>query len=523
MYTYQDFQKVGDDERKRIDFIFSAIQKHKSTELYQTALLADEYDRQRNRTILEYQKTLTTLAGKIVPDRWSPNNKTTSGFFPYFLTQQVQYLLAKGVTWQGVKVSVPQGTPDAVPEIVWDELPKDGSGEVKYHVEYFVNISLDTDKKLGTEFNLRLKDIARKALSGSVAFGFWNLDHLDVFSVLEFVPLYDENNGALMTGIRFWQVDPKKPLRATLYEIDGITDYEWNRNDENQYEGAVIKDKRAYNTVISSTKAEGNIIYDGRNYDTFPIVPCWGNPHKQSELVGIQEQIDAYDLVKNGFLNDMDTAQLYWIIKGAGGMDASELTKFLERIKMTHIASVDDGQDAVPTTVEIPHNARETILERLRNDLYRDYGALDIDRLSGAATATEIRAAYEPMDIKSGQFESCIHDFLHGILNIMGIEDEPVFTRSVLINMQEEVQTVLSAADYTSGEYTTRKVLNILGDGDQADIVLMQQQTDEMDKFGGDDDEEPKEDVDDRPEDETADDDEKGLEDDKKPKKEGVE
>lgn len=493
MYTFQDLSKIDPkDEKKRIDFVFSAIQQHKDTDLYQTALLADEYDRQRNRTILEYQKTLVTLSGKIVQDRWSPNHKTTCGFFPYFLTQQVQYLLDNGVNWNGTKINVPEGTPGAIPELVWDRYPapNNENDEGESHYEYKLIVDLGTSDKLGKDFDQRLEKVARMALSGGVAFGFWNYDHMDVFSVLEFVPLYDEDNGAMMAGIRFWQVADNKPLRATLYEVDGYTDYEWNKNDEGKYMGAVLHERQAYKTVRKRTKAEGDIIYDGLNYDTFPIVPCWGNPHRQSEIVGIQEQIDAYDLVKNGFLNDADTAVLYWIIQGAGGMDNSELTKFMERIKMTHTASLDDGQSVEPVTVEIPYNAREVLLDRLKNDIYRDYGALDVDKLSGAATATEIKAAYEPMNIKSGQFETCIHEFLHGILAIVGIDDEPSFTRSVLVNENEMIQTVISAADFTGDEYTTRKVLTILGDGDQADLILTQKDADEMDRFGMDEGEE---------------------------------
>lgn len=481
MDTYNDLVAVGEDEQKRIDFVYSAIQKHKKTDLYQTAVLADEYDRQRNRTILQYEKTVTNVFGKIVPDKWSPNHKTTCGFFPYFLTQQNQYLLGKGIQWAGKVFVVPEGTPEAVRKLVWDN-PEKG----EYHDEWQVSVDMGTSDKLGNDFDLRLKEAGRAALSGGVSFGFWNLDHLEVFKVLEYTPLFDEEDGAMKAGIRFWQVASDKPLRATLYELDGYTDIIWNKNDKGNYEGQIFNPKRPYKRISTMTAAEGNIIYDGENYPTFPIVPLWANPHRQSELVGIQEQIDAYDLVKNGFLNDIDTAQLYWIIKGAGGMDVPELERFLEQLQMNHVVNVDDGQDAEAHTVEIPYAARETILNRIKSDLYHDYGALDVENLSGAATATEILAAYEPMDEKADQYEACVHQFLHGILEIIGVEDEPIFTRSVMINKAEDIQTVLSASEYTGDEYTTKKVLSILGDSDQANVILMQKEADEMDRLGDD-------------------------------------
>lgn len=41
----------------------------------------------------------------------------------------------------------------------------------------------------------------------------------------EFVPLHDEEDDALKAGIRFCQIAPDKPLRMTLYELDGYTEY----------------------------------------------------------------------------------------------------------------------------------------------------------------------------------------------------------------------------------------------------------------------------------------------------------
>ena len=62
---------------------------------------------------------------------------------------------------------------------------------------------------------------AQDALCQGAVYGFWNLDHVDYFKATEFVPLYDEETGALMAGIRFWQISENKPLRATLYEEHG--------------------------------------------------------------------------------------------------------------------------------------------------------------------------------------------------------------------------------------------------------------------------------------------------------------
>lgn len=438
MATYQDLLEVGDSEQARKDFVRLAINQHKSTPLYRTAMVAYEYDRKRNTTIMGYEKTLRTITGKTVPDVWSPNHKTTRNFFHYFVTQQNQYLLGNGVTW----------------------------------------VNEDTGEKLGEDFDTRLQEAGKHALVGGVSFGFWNLDHMEVFRVTEFAPLMDEETGTVRAGVRWWQVDATKPLRATLYEEDGYTEYMWT---EKIPDGVVLKEKQGYvlNTVISP--ADGVQIAEWRNYPSFPIVPFWGNPQRQSELVGIQEQIDAYDLIKNGFLNDLDSAQVYWIVKNAGGMDDTDLVRFLERLNMLKIADVDDGADAQPHTIEIPYDAREKILDRLERDLYKDYMALNVEEIKGGAvTATQIEAAYEPMYNKSILYEYCVLDFLQGIMNVAGIDDSPTFTRSKLTNVSESVQTVLQCAGTLPQDYIVKKVLTLLGDGDQAEDILKQIEADEL-------------------------------------------
>ena len=443
MLTYQDLLALGEraSDLDIMEFCRRVIQEHKTSEGYKIALIADEYDRHRNTTITLYQKFLYTITGKAVPDNWSANYKLASNFFHRFVLQQNQFLLGNGVTWT----------------------------------------KEDTAKRLGDDFDIQLQKCGHAAIAGGVSFGFWNYDHMEVFKVLEFAPLYDEENGALMAGVRFWQIDSTKPLRFTLYEIDGYTDYMWKEG-----KGSVIHPKRAYQQNKVTSEVDGTEIYDLENYPAFPIVPMWANPQRQSEIVGIREQIDAYDLIKSGFCNTVDEASMvYWTLQNAGGMDDTDLAKFLMQLKTVHATNLDDEVTAESHTIEAPFSARETILDRIRKDLYEDYMALDVKEIAGGAvTATQIKAAYEPMNSKADDYEYCIHDFIDGLLAVVGIEDEPTFTRSTMVNAAEEVQTVIQAATYLDDEYVTRKVLSILGDADKADEVLARIDANELSSIG---------------------------------------
>lgn len=441
MLTYQDLLATEQTDDKRLDFVRRAINQHKSTWVYQTFRTAQTYDRQQNETIIKYQKLLYTLSGRTVADTWSPNYKLCSNFYNRFTVQENQYLLGNGVSF----------------------------GEES------------TKKRLGVDFDQRIVEIGKDALDGGVAFGFWNLDHLEVFSVGEFVPLYDEDNSSLRSGVRFWQIDDTKPLRATLYEEDGYTEMEWKDG-----KGSILREKRPYILRTRTTAIDGTEIYKGENYPTFPIVPMWGNPAHQSEIVGLRENIDAYDLIKSGFADTVDeSSEIYWIVQNAGGMDEVDLRKFLNSIKRAHAAVVDeDGAKAEAHTLDIPYAAREAILQRLRNDMYEDYMALDVKTIAaGATTATQIKAAYEPINAKADQYEACVTEFIQGILAVAGIEDTPTYTRSMISNAQEQIQMVISAANYLPEEYVTRKILTILGDTDRAEEVIAEMQADERERF----------------------------------------
>lgn len=446
MLTYQDYLELGEniDDSAKMRFVQSVIFEHKSSQLYKKALDADEYYKGLNVTATKFEKMLRTATGREVPDNFSPNHKTTRNFFRIFVDQLNQHLLGNGITW--------------------------GND--------------DTADKLGDDFESQIQKLGRMAQCGAVSFGFWNLDHVDVFSVTEFAPLKDERTGGLRAGVRYWQIDNTKPLRATFYEEDGYTEYIWDYREKDSAEGKVLSPKRPYKITVAISDASGTEIVDGENYPGFPIIPLWCNASHTSELDALRTKIDAYDLMNNGFLNDLDSAQIFWLIKGAGGMDDEDLVKFLERIHMLKIVDAEDGQEVQPVTVDIPHEAREKILDRIERDLYKDAMALDLSEIkSGNVVRAQIEAAYEPLNVKADAYEYCITDFITQLLKIAGIDDVPTFTRSMISNKSEEITNLLAGAQYLPDEYITRKLLTILGDADMIDDVLDQMAENEMERF----------------------------------------
>ena len=400
MKTYQDLQKAGNIEQ----FIFSAIDEHKSSPIYKQAKEGQDYSTGHNTAITSYKKLLYTLTGEAVPDNFTANHKCASNFLNRLTCQLSSYLLSNGVFFD-------------------EDSTKD---------------------KIDEDLDTKLLIASQDALSQGVVFGFWNLDKIQYFKATEFVPLYDEETGALRAGIRFWQIASDKPIRATLYEEDGYTEY---RKDGIQI--SILQEKRAYVLNTVSSKADGLQIVSGQNYESFPIVPLYANTYKQSELVPIKAQIDAYDLIKSGFANDLDDASMiYWTINNAGGMTDVDLAKFIERIKVVKAAAVDDEAKAEAHTIDVPYQSREAYLNRLEKDIIKDFMGLDAEKIQGGnVTATQIKAAYEPLSEKADRFEAQVIQHLLAILKLAGIEDYPKFRRSQMSNETEQTQMVMQCAN----------------------------------------------------------------------------
>ena len=180
-----------------VEFAQDAVDRHMQSEMYRNAVDADEYYRQRNVTISRFTRRIFSATGEAADDFTASRLRIASNLFKRLNVQRCMYSLGKGVSFVDCK---------------------DESGE-------------DTTKeRLGPRFDDDVKAVGLYALIHGVSFPFWNLDHVDVFTADQFAPVWDEESGALVAGVRFWRIDPQHAWNATLYEEDGYTRYVADRN-----------------------------------------------------------------------------------------------------------------------------------------------------------------------------------------------------------------------------------------------------------------------------------------------------
>ena len=417
MKTYQDFLA---EQNNITRFIAAAINEYRASEEYRIALLADEYERQKNVTIRQYVKYLYDATGQRVVDYTSANNKIASNFFHRLNTQRCAYSLGNGVSFN----------------------------------------TKATKEKLGSDFDSRLYSAAYYALIHKVSYLFWNVDRAYVFPMTQFCPLIDEEDGVLKAGIRFWSLDwNEKPVTAVLFTEDGFTKYR-TKEGSSGLDLVEIQKHRAYKVKVARNEADGEFIVGEDNYSSLPIVPLYGSKHRQSTLVGLREAIDSYDLIQSGFANDLEEcAEIYWIISNAMGMSDNDIARFRDKMKLQHIVAADtDNSDVKSYTREVPTNARETFLTSIRSQMYEDFGALDVHTVAAGATNDHIDAAYQTMDEEADDFEYQIIECVQQILKLMNIDDVPQFKRNKISNQKEQVEMLMLAANYLDEETVLKKL-----------------------------------------------------------------
>lgn len=431
MKTYQDYEQAPN----KTQFIRDCISEYMSSDEYKIAVIADEYEKQQNVTIREYTKFLYTQDGRQVVDFTSANNKLASNFFHRLNTDRCAYSLGNGVSFTRQE----------------KRMKEDGT-----------EITVDVTKELlGNRFDNALYEAGMYALEHGRCYTFWNLDRAINFPVTQFCPLWDEFDGRLRAGIRFWSLDwNKKPVTVVFYGEDGYIKYRTREGTTGLDIVPLDENPRPYRLTVQKSVADGEEIVGTSNYGTLPIVPLFGNKNKQSTLVGMRAKIDAYDLIQSGFANDLEEcAEIYWIIGNAMGMTDKDLARFRDKMKLQHIAVADtDNGSVTPYTHEIPTVARETFLTNIRNSLYEDFGALDVHTVAAGATNDHIDAAYQPMDEEADDFEFQIIQYIQQILSLMGIDDVPQFKRNKISNQMEQTQMVALVADKLDDETLLKKL-----------------------------------------------------------------
>ena len=203
---------------------------------------------------------------------------------------------------------------------------------------------------------------------------------------------------------------------------------------------------------------------EGKNLPFIPFIPLFNNKAKKSDLDGIQELIDMYNSINSGFVDNINLFQEAIIkLRGFTG-DSEELEtvrKNMQRYKMVGIPNGGgDNADMDYMAVEIPVEARKTILDILKENIFKIGQGLDPDRLAGESNITNvvIKSRYSALDMKANRtqkqlklfyekFVDCVNQF-----NNSGLDKEITFNRSMIFNESESIDNCLKSMNLLDQE-----------------------------------------------------------------------
>ena len=426
--TYQDWERTPEADRPEL--LLGIINEYKSSQDFKQGLVANQYFRAENPAVAgKYLLRPTVVetkddAGKVKKRNQKQKidgNRVFSSFFSRFVIQQNQFLLANGVTLDNEQ----------------------------------------TKSRLGIGFDKALERLGEKALVHGVAWGYWNVDHIEVIEAVKdklsgAVALVDERTSEPMMLVQFWQISGKRPLYVRLYTLGGVVEYSTNED------GKLIEiaaSRRGYIRRVSRD-ALGTLILDESNYNTLPVIPLWASEERRSELTpAIKSKIDLYDRILSDFGDNLDRAcDVYWVLNNFGGTtsDIAETLAAIEQIKA--VANISDGtgssSTAEPHTIEVPYAARQAALEILQKQLYSDYMALSMDELTGGSlTNVAIETATLNLNLKADRYEWQCFSFVQKVLRLLGVNTEEIkFKRQTLINRSEMVADIGLMRDYIDQE-----------------------------------------------------------------------
>nr|DAG25132.1 MAG TPA: PORTAL PROTEIN [Caudoviricetes sp.] len=406
MLTYQDFETLRSQGIEV--FIKKAIQEFQSSEFYRRGLKAHLYYKGDN-DILHRLQWFYDSTGLKREDNFKANNQVPCEFYKKITKQLNSYLLANGVT---------------VEDKIKDNLPR--------------------------KFDIKIQKAGLYAILAGCSWTYCYKNNdgkfdLDVFSGIEFIPLFDEFTGQVKAGIRYFRIDENKPYNVEFYELDGITRLREEKKTGNFY---IVEEKRAYITNKKVT-AFSEEITGSKNFGLLPVIPFWGNDIKESSLTtALKNKIDLYDIIESDFGNNLeDSKDVYWVLKNYNGQDLGE---FLADYKYYKSIKVDDDGDATPHTLEVPYQARQTALEIIKKDIYDSAMALDTSVLSGGSlTNIAIKAMMTDLDLKADDFENEALDYMDNLLllyrEITGdtTETKVNFIRRGIVNDTEIVENIV--------------------------------------------------------------------------------
>ena len=370
------------------------IENRRATEAYKYFTYGEDYFRQRNTAIMERKKLMCLQDGTVTENYFAANHKLPSGFFPQIIKQEVNYLIGNGVSW----------------------VDADEQGQE-------LDAYFDTDDGTGFEEHAKEMMLNARKKGEAWAYAYKEGNALKFASVPaeQTAPYYDDM-GRLKLMIRTYRTSDK--LVMLVYDDTVIKRYEKASTDKDyEYLGD-------YGHYTEYSTINGNIIEEiPHGFGQVPWFPLYSDDEGMSALYPLKLKIDTYDVIESDFANNItDFQEIFYTLKGYQA-DPGELAKFMHQLKTVKAMPIPADGDIKPEQFDVPTEARETFLKRLKDGIYADGMAVDFSTVAGGSiTNVVMQAMITNLDVKCNDIEMQLRLYVNRLIRFINRIDGKSYT-----------------------------------------------------------------------------------------------
>lgn len=322
---------------------------------------------------------------------------------------------------------------------------------------------------LGDDFKSESAYLCTNATNNKVAWlHYWIEDGQFLYSVVETEQCLPIFNGKLKKKlIGFYRYYPilEENENGTIKEFVIFEYWDDKHCEQYKFRGNLS------GTGLTYLSAEYNEF--DHDLEEVPFIEFKNNRNMISDLKKYKDLIDIYDKVMSGYANDLeDIQQLIYILENYGGENLKEFLGELKRYKTIKTETGADGKTSGglrTLSIEIPVEARNSILEILKKQIYESGQALQQDNEDfGNASGVALKFFYRKLELKAGltqiEFEKGFAKLVRVIMKFLKVTDwktKPItqtWTRNMISNDLENAQIANeSKANETISDETIAK------------------------------------------------------------------
>lgn len=357
----------------------------------------------------------------------------------------------------------------------------------------------EIEKVLGDRYQSILQRLIVEASLGGVAWlHVWNdEDGVFRFGLVpadQITPIYSDSVEKKLLAVRRtynrFDATDGKVYTHDEYWTDKEATY-FKRKADEAYEELVADDRIVeVDATTNEELTQTNVFEHG--LEDVPFIKFANNAEETGDLDQYKGQIDAYDIVMNGFINDVvDVQQVILILKGYGGTDLKEFMEELNKYKSINVDAEEPNTGVETLSIDIPVEARNSLMAKLNDDIYMFGQGLDPNKvqLGTSVSGVALKMMYSALEMKAAKVESefrgGLNRLVRFILRELEYSDDVKITQTwkrSLIDNQTELASVVSQLASVSSKEAIAKANPIVEDWGE-ELQLLKADAEGTDEF----------------------------------------